>query len=167
MLNTNYKAVVSALKLVARDNLRMKLISRKLTQVSNLEQEVTAVKDSLKAYTERATAITKSLARVAYKLSKVEDANPDAVEMRKDLAEDTKMLERDLARNVKDEAEAKVAVAETVTKLEEAIKDQNDKIALIEKGETKVSLDELNELTDTLLGNVTNSAALESVKAFL
>ena len=163
MLNTNYKKTIATIKVIARDNLRMGLIARRTTRISNMNLEKTTLVKGLEAYTKRAEEITKDIARNDYAFSKIEDANPDATELRKTLTDSTKLLNEMLAENTKDAAQAKIDVDQSCKNLDEAIKEQNDKIALIEKGETKVSLDELNTLTNELLLKVAKETANSAV----
>ena len=132
-----------------------------------MEIEKADLVKGLEAYKTIEANLNKEIARESYLLSKVEDANPDAVEIRKDINETITDLKASIVENTKDAADAKVMVDTACKELDTQIKDQNDKITLIENGETKVSLEELNQLTDVLMLDVTKTAALASVKDLL
>ena len=126
------EATVAKFKLIARDTLRMNLISARLSTVASLEGEV-------KATTDCKTRIEHRVKVAQYELSKLDKEHPDFELNKTEYEALLKGLTVDLEEHTKE--------IERLTKL---ITEQKEGIAKIESGETKVSLDELNALVEKL-----------------
>lgn len=138
--NTNVAAAptvltekVAAFKLIARDSLRMGLISARLTKVANLESDL-AIFDKEK------TDINHDIKVENYEISKLDTEHPDYEETKKGKTE----LVTDLTKALE-------GIAKNVEETNKLITEQKEAIAKIENGETKVSLDELNSLVDEMV----------------
>ncbi|MFA7301783.1 MAG: hypothetical protein WC069_05755 [Candidatus Shapirobacteria bacterium] len=134
---------VATFKLIARNALRLKLISPRLAKISRLETDIATLVKSGKE-------VEKFISVEEYEISKLDTEHPN-YETKKAIKEaeikDLKVTLEDYAKEV-----------EVINK---AIVEQRDGIIKIETGETKVSLDALNELVDVLI----NEDAKAQVKA--
>lgn len=124
---------VAAYKLIARESLRMALISPRLSRISSYEEDL-ASKAEIKKELEHEIAV------INYETLKLDTEHPnyEKNKTRKDesLKSYTESLEN-LDKNV-----------EEVNKL---ITEQKEAIAKIESGETKVSKDALNDLVEAMI----------------
>ncbi len=124
---------VAAFKLIARDALRMNLIVPRLSVITGLENDVKSFNDDI-------ATINKEIDVETYEIG-VLDVNHPNYSVRKESKE-------------KKIADKKDLIAEITKHLEvcnKAIEEQKNGIAKIEAGETKVSLDALNDLVATLI----------------
>lgn len=119
---------VANYKLVARDALRMELISPRLTKIAELESQVKKYSDCVKHYEH--TILVEN-----YEISKLDKEHPDY--------EDTKKNKED---EVKYSTERIEDCKKSIVEIEKEIAYQKESIAKIEKGETLVSLERLNDL---------------------
>ncbi|MFA6325050.1 MAG: hypothetical protein WCX46_02370 [Candidatus Paceibacterota bacterium] len=142
----------------------MELISKRMTKIANLETEKITTKDSIKSYDEAIARDTKDIARATYAKSKIEDANPDAEDLRKEQDEIIKSLNESIAETKENKISAQKDINDTIVELDKEIDEQKKGIKKIEDGETKVSLEELNQLTDVLMLDITKAAANASLK---
>lgn len=124
---------VAKYKLIARESLRMQLISARLTRIANLEEQA-------KATTKCKENIEHWILVDKYELSKLDTEHPDYEAHKKDKEESIKYNEDKLTAHDKE--------LEDIQKL---ITEQQEGIAKIESGETKVSLEALNALVDEML----------------
>jgi len=133
---------VEKFKLIARDALRMALIAPRLTKVASIETEI---KDN----TTGKADLSHNIAVLTYELSKLDTAHPNYATTKADTEEAIKEFSEHLT------------CFDTQDKdLKELLAEQKDSIAKIESGETKVSLDLLNDLVAKMI----EADALESVK---
>jgi hypothetical protein len=141
--SANLAEKVAQFKLIARDALRMRLISPRLANVSAYEKQVKqTVAD--KADYQAALDVQK------YEISVMDVNHPN-------FANDKKFKEEYLAEKTK-----KLEVFDQqVEELNKKIAEQNENIQKIEKGETLVSLNDLNDL----VAQMCEQYALEQVKA--
>ena len=129
----NLQKKVEAYKLIARDALRQELINPRLTKISGYENEITDIKAN-KAKVEHEVEV------LTYELSVLDKKHPDYEETKKENEEYLKTVTESLPKFDKE-------VEEVTTK----IKEQNDAIAKIVSGETKVCLDALNTLVSEMI----------------
>ena len=133
---------VNAFKNIARNALRMELISPRLTKISSLEGDL--------AFTNKVIAdVNHDIVVENYEISVLDQNHPDY--------EDHKKAKE---ANVKADQDELVELAKSVEEINKAIAEQKDGIQKIETGETKVSLDRLNETVDKLV----SSFAIEEAK---
>ena len=126
---------VASYKLIARDSLRMGLISPRLSKVASLE-------DSLISFGKQKDEIDHEVKVENYEISKLDTDHPNF--------DKTKAAKEETVKNYTKELEAVAKAVEDTNKL---ITEQKEAIAKIESGETKVSLDALNDLVDEMLRN--------------
>jgi len=133
MNDSTLETKVEAYKLIARDSLRMNLISAHLTHVGVLEGEI---KDSeeTKARNEHEIKVEN------YEISKLDVDHPN-FDKRKESKEET----------VKHLTERSVRFDKEIFDLTNAVAEQKAAIAKIESGETKVSLENLNCLVEKMV----------------
>lgn len=124
---------VAAYKLIARDSLRMALISPRLSKVASLE-------DTLKSLAETKAEVDHEILVENYEISKLDTAHPNY--------DKTKARKEETVKNYTTELEG---LAKRVEETNKAIEEQKEAISKIEKGETKVSLDALNDLVDEMI----------------
>jgi chromosome segregation ATPase len=124
---------VEKFKLIARDALRMNLITPRLSAVSRLEKSVA---DVAKATAE----VNHEIEVLNYDISKLDVNHPDYADKKSGKEDRVKSLSELLTDNAKETAD-----------LTKEIANEKDGIAKIEAGETKVSLDELNALVAKLI----------------
>lgn len=131
--NKGLVGVVNAIKVIARDALRCRWIVGALTKLENLKAEVVAATTDLANH-------NKEIARYTYRLSKVDPADPDAADTTKTLTEEI----ADLNKSTPD-------FQKVIDDANKAVADQTTHINDIESGKEKVNIDELNELSKTLI----------------
>ena len=129
----NLQKKVEAFKLIARDALRADLISPRLTRVTGYENDIVEINAS-KARVEHKVEV------LTYEISVLDKNHPDYAE--------TLKADQDYLKTVTDSLPAFDKQVEEVTA---KIKEQNDAIAKIVSGETKVCLDSLNALVDEMV----------------
>lgn len=133
---------VAAFKVIARDSLRMNLIVPRLSRIANIEASIKDVEEDIADETHTIKVHT-------YEISKMDVDHPDYAEDKAEIEECVKNHE---GRVVK--------LQEVIVALNKEITDQKEGIAKIESGETKVSLDSLNDLVSDMI----KKAALNQVK---
>ncbi len=144
-------AVVASIKLIARNVLRMRLISARQSKISLLEGDD-------KAQDARVVAAEKDLAEAKVDLAEAEfdktQLNPKHPKAAAQLEKADKVIEARKADVTASEAFLATVKAEVKTAKEQIakdIKEQNDGIAKIESGETKVCKEDLNDTVEKLI----------------
>jgi chromosome segregation ATPase len=129
----NYNENVSVFRDLARDEIRLQMTNRRRDAILNLDKDISLSEKDLEN-------LNKRIARNDYKLSKLEEANPDFEELKKSYEDDNTELKK---------------VVETVNKeIEETKKKKNellDEITKIQAGDIKVNAEELTEKTKVLI----------------
>lgn len=137
----SYNAIISLLREIARDQLRME-------GVSNLRNKLFGFENA-KGFCEKdILASEKDIAIAKYQSSKLEDANPEKEEVTKMYAKEIDACNETIA-NLKIQIEG----------LNKDIAVVNEKIAKWESGETKVNADEMEAIALDLVKFVTNETA--------
>lgn len=134
--NTNIVSLenkVAGFKIIARNALRMKLISPRLSNIAEIE---TSIKDT----NDCKARLEHDLKVAIYEKSKLDTAHPN-------FEADNKTADEFIA-DIKKSIEDHTKTAEEVAK---QIDEQKKKIAMIEAGETKVSLEDLNDLVEKMI----------------
>ena len=134
------------MKGIARDSLRMKM-------VIGLQSRVASVVSTINSHNESITELKKDQARVAFRKSQIADGDPDAADKAKDYDEQTAELDKAIESTNK-----------RIEDLNKAKLDEEAKITKVENGEVKVNLDELNDLTEKLIVEVTKDTAVAKAK---
>ncbi len=124
---------VAKFKLIARESLRMGLISARLSKVATLEE-------NLASLAKQKTEVEHDVKVETYELSKL-DANHPNYEKNKTAKEET-------VKSLNKELEDLAKQTEDTNKL---VTEQKEAITKIESGETKVSLEALNDLVDEMV----------------
>lgn len=143
----NYNKLVDAMKVIARDFLRMKIVVR-------LQSELAMAQDAMNSVMTTITNTQKDIARLEYRKSLVDNLDPDAEAKLKNLDESLKDYNEELvALETKATAEAQKTIDEI-----------NKEIEAVQNGEKKVNLTDLNEYTKVLLAEVTKDAAITAAQ---
>ena len=137
---------VKALKLIARNALRMELISPRLATIGHLEKEVAETTDDTKTMQKGIDIANYKIAR----LSRLDADHPDF--------ENLKKFQEDRAIDYLKEIET---LNKRIENLNKGILAEKEAIAKIETGETLVSTDDLADMVNKLIlqdaKNTTNS----------
>lgn len=131
MLKNNEK--VAKFKVIARDALRSELVSSRLSRIASIETEIKNVEEYKK---EKELDLTTE----KYEISKLDTEHPK-YDKEKAYKEETVTH---LTKSVEDQVEV-------LKKLEDDKKEQTEAITKIETGETKVSLERLNDLVQDMI----------------
>jgi predicted nucleic acid-binding Zn-ribbon protein len=132
-MDNNLRTRVSELKLIARNALRMELISPRLTKISDLEKE-------LQATIECKENIEHLILVKEYEITKMDKEHPNYEKDKEYKEENIKYLKTEIENHEK-----------ALEEINEEIKKQNEAISKIETGETLVSLNSLNNVTRLLI----------------
>jgi hypothetical protein len=124
---------VEALKIIARNALRMNLISPRLSETARKQSQIDEVNKYVNDLNHQVKVQT-------YEISKLDIDHPDYAD--KKANKEKKITE--INTTIKEQNEL-------VTNLQKDIEEQNKAIAMIESGETKVSLEDLNTLVERLV----------------
>lgn len=143
----NYNTIVEKLKIIARDGLRMNMVSRVQTQISDIEKHINE-------HTENVMNLKKNIARENFAETQLVEADPDFAEKKEDIKKEIEMIEKLI-----------VSENETIQKFNELKDEKVKKIESIQNGEIKVSIDELNEKTNELINEITKSTAVKAVES--
>ena len=135
-------AKVEKYKVIARETLRMALITPRLTKIASLEAKIACINTHIADYDH--VILVEN-----YEISKLDTEHPDYEAYKKEKTERVTRYTEGTAELQKD--------VEDVNKL---IAEQKEGIAKIESGETKVSIDELN----ALVAEMVKQDALNQVK---
>lgn len=129
----NYNENVSTFRDLAREEIRLQMTNRRRDIVLSFDNRIKDGKDWLAKF-------EKDIARTTYRLSKLEEANPDYVELK---ANEEKKIE-----------DNKKAIEQTNKSIEDLEKEKNavvDEITKIQSGDMKVNAEELTEKTKALI----------------
>ena len=124
---------VNELKVIARNSLRMQLISPRLTKIGELEGEVVSTNKEI-------DEVKHEVLVENYEISKLDTEHPDYAKTK-----------ADKEQVVKDDTTTLENLAKSIVEINKEIDEQKASIAKIENGETKVSLDALNDLVSKLV----------------
>jgi chromosome segregation ATPase len=138
----NYNEVISALREVARDFLRLRRINSIRTDILEVNNEIKATEDEILAY-------KKDIARAEFRTNSLVEADPDFEDKKKTYQETKESHLKSIESLEKHQAS-----------LRETVADLNAKINDISAGKSKVDKDELESITQDLLGEYTKEHAL-------
>ena len=124
---------IAAFKVIARDALRMKLISPRLSTISGYQSTITE-------YQKEIAANDHLIIVLNYEISKLDTNHPDYAVFQK--------IKTDKVNARTNES---IEINKDIVNVQKQIDEQNASIAKIESGETKVSLEDLNELVDKMV----------------
>jgi uncharacterized coiled-coil protein SlyX len=139
--NTVLTDKVEKFKVIARDTLRMNLISPRLSKIADLENRITDINKEIEGFNH-------DILVENYEISKLDTEHPDYAD-HKGRKEDSVKCDTECIDNCN----------KAIEELNKAITEQKDGIAKIESGETKVSLEDLNDLVIRM----TKQAALDQI----
>lgn len=137
----NYNAVISKLREIARDSLRLELVGARRSKIWNLTCEINAIEKEIQEH-------KKGIAILEFNMSEVKPNDPEKEEKTKEYTD-----------NIKEVTECMESLKKDVEEVTKQIKEQEDGIAKIESGETKVSADKLDAVTEELIDVLTKEAA--------
>jgi len=140
-----YNTIVAKLKEIARDGLRMELVSKRQTEVAAFEANI-------KSHQENIQELRKDIERANFQITQLVDADPDFADKKKAYEDQIVEIEAD----IKTATECLDEVKKQKTEVEE-------NITKIEAGEVKVNLERLNDRTAQLITEVTTAAAVKAV----
>lgn len=137
----DYNKIISELRVIARDGLRLKAVNRFRT--SMLDENVT-----LKGYKDSKASAEKCIAIAKFAISKLDPEDPQ-------LEDFTEINEDRIKRNEKSILEYDRCIAATKERIEEI----KEKVAKIESGETLIRKDKLADVTHVLIEELTYGRA--------
>lgn len=144
-----YNKIVEALKEIARNALRMKIMVK-------LQSELAYITNQINHSNTNTQEIKKDIARAQFKQTQIVDTDPDKEEKNKQI--ENRLKEHSL------EIES---VNEEIKILTEQKTNKEKEITAIENGEVKVSLDKLNNLTKELITEITKDIAIARAKELI
>jgi chromosome segregation ATPase len=122
----NYTNLVDQFRELARDILRLRWVSNIKDQIAGIEREIAS-------YTKYNEGYTKDIARANYRLSKLEEANPDYADLKKKDEDEIKSCNESIEHNNRSIADLTKESAKVA-----------EEIAKVESGELKVSAESLS-----------------------
>lgn len=131
--NLNYNDVVSTLREAARDELR-------LVKTNSVRAQLFSLNSDMNKLNEVKKELEKDLTCNKYDLSKVDAADPRAEDYKTGLAEDLKVINAEMENLNKE-----------ITAVEEAIKDRTAKLADVQSGAWKVSIESLDLIVNRMI----------------
>ena len=140
--SVNLTDLVAKFKVIARDTLRAKLISARQSKVANLTADIAYV-------TKEIADLNHEILVENYEIGVLDTKHPDY--------EATKTEKEATVTELT--AEAKDLTDNNLVDLIKEVAEQTDGIAKIQSGETKVSLEELNSLVETMLNQYAKNQA--------
>ena len=129
--------IVKSAKERARDILRAQAVNGQKTAITELKTQKTNLEKEIEKP-------TKEVARAEYKLSKIDEANPDFEVLKENAETSVKAAKENLEtmeKYVKKESE----------KMDKKVTERNEKITKWETGETMVSLEAMTDLTNKII----------------
>ena len=136
-----YNKIVSEVREIARDGLRLQTVARFRSTLHDLTLEKERLAENRKH-------VEKNIARSNYQLSKIDPANPDAEQETKSLNSNLEYDNKSLESNTKQVEAVDKQIVEVTKKIED-----------IQSGVTKISRENLDHETALLLITVTNEQA--------
>ena len=147
----NYNEVVSSLRSLAREELRLKMVNAVRQDLMELENRS---KSNTKAHEENQQRLAKKAAVLNFKLSQLAENDPEREEKLTASQETLKAIAAEQASDNEDFAK----LSEAFTK---QIAEVSKEIEKIQAGEVKVNKDELEAITNRLISEVTVELAKE------
>lgn len=144
----NYKNTVSKFREIARDTLRMQVIESYLHEIFETKKDLKNAENKIKTSEEGGT-LDKNLNRLEYKLSVLDDQDPDFTSKKEKLEKDIENEKEYIDRLTK---ETKM----DITDYEKAITKMEEEIGKIEKGETKMEHDSISRLAKKMAARYNN-----------
>lgn len=135
--STGLKEKVQALRDKAREILRSRMINDLLQEIFRLNRDIAS-------YDKFAADVEKEAVRAEYRLTKLEDTDPDYEAKKAELEKDLERTKSYAAREIERTRTSKEANEKAIAGIE-------DKIGKIEAGEVKVSIDEIKILADRMI----------------
>lgn len=135
----------------ARRILRMKIINNILQEIFIVNKILSALEKTGKYLTEQETSAEKIVARAEYKMSNLDPEDPDFDEKK---AKAIKFIETEKTRQESTIENLNTEIKRVIKEIEsnkKDITDLNKDIEAVESGETKISIEKMNELTETLI----------------
>lgn len=130
---TKYNEIVSKVRDLARDGVRLQAVNRYRTNRYQAEQDKASLEASI-------AEEKKNIARAEFKKSQLVEADPDF---------SAKVADQDA--NIKYHEEAIARLEKSVEATDKLIAEITEKIEKVETGETKMSIDKVEEATKQLL----------------
>lgn len=141
-----YNNVVSKMRELARDLLRLKATER-------FRQEILGLENNKKIHNEFIESLNKDIARTDFKISEIKDNDPD----KESKLENLKEVKKNLEDTIEKENEAIENINKEITKV-------NEKIEKLQKGELLVDADSLDKVTNQLLEEYVGNLAKQFVE---
>jgi len=141
----NYNEVVSKLRVLARDEMRLDKTNRVRAEIFILESQLKDLNDTKTNYTKR-------LACVNYDLSKVDSLDPRAED-----------LKEGFNNNIKSINEMLLEIDKEIVDLNKVLTDRNAKILDVQNGVWKASIDAINDKVATMISTYTKTAVSKLV----
>ena len=137
----DYNKIISDLRIVARDELRLKATNRYRDELLAENVNLKNFEDSIKEY-------KKTIAIAEFDIRKLDPEDPRIEDVTKNCNESIKFSNRHIADYTR-----------TIESIKERIEEINEKIANVETGETKIMADKLSTVTSQLIEKLVNEQA--------
>lgn len=147
----NYNNVVSSLRSLAREELRLKAVNSIRQTLMSLENKLASF---TKTHEEMQQNLAKKQAVLNFKLSQIAENDPEREDKQTSIQENLKQYAEAVEADNKEFAEVSQKLAEQVAEV-------NEQIEAVQKGEFKVCKEELQAVTDRLISEVTLELAKE------
>lgn len=145
----NYNDIVSTLREIARDGLRLRKVNSLRADRLVVANELSSVERNHEEFVRRSA---KEVAILNFRLSQLVDADPEKAEKTERLTKELESCPEEL------ENEAK-RFAKEVEALNKQLAEIDERIAKVQSGEWKVDMDVLNREAQDLIEEVTRAAA--------
>lgn len=142
---------VQSFRAKARTILRMDMINKLLQRVFQVNKELASTAKFIEALTKDETSAEKIVARTEYKMSNLNEDDPDFEEKKEKaiaLIDMEKLRQEKLLKCISSEITLNNTKGLDYTK---QIATLNEEIEKVESGETKISIDEINDLAQRLI----------------
>lgn len=143
-----YNEVISKLREVARDLLRLNKVNRLRTTRLDLTNELNRADKNMDNEAQEAA---KHIARKTFSLSQLNEADPDHEEKKESLEKGIQNIKESLATSQETYAKWREGIVKSVAEVDE-------KIAKVQAGESPVNADELSHVTEDLIREFSNDS---------
>jgi len=153
----NYNEIVSALRVAARDVLRMQKVNSLRDQMLEVQNRLDSISKSFEGFSANTA---ERLAVVAYDMSRLEDANPRKAKLQEQYEGLTKDLTADLEMS-------RQAYEKEAEGLKKALAEVQERIDKVQSGESKVSAECLSAQVSRMIESVVDASVRENLAGAL
>lgn len=131
--------------------LRMEKINQVLQMIFGFNRNISRLEKDVENLTKEETNAEKIVTRAEYKMSKLDENDPDYEEKKEKAVEFIKTEEKRQETVLEDINNEIKRMNKNIETSKKSIENLDEKIEAIESGESKVSIDEVNDLADSLI----------------